>query len=174
MTKMANTEFVYTTYIKTTPEKAWQAITNPEFTRQYWGVEIHSDWKPGSKWNSVMLDGERNRISGEIVEATPPQRLVYTWVSADAPSAPASRVTFEIAKIEEMVKLHIVHDKLELGSDMATRVSAGWPRVLASLKSFLETGEALNTWAGFEHACGAGTACGAENATKEKEVAGKK
>ena len=78
---MTKPELIYTTYIRTTPEKLWNAITNPEFTRQYWGGnENISDWKPGSEWRHVSGDGQRaTRVIGKVVESVPPKRLVLTW-----------------------------------------------------------------------------------------------
>jgi uncharacterized protein YndB with AHSA1/START domain len=153
---MTNPEFVYTIYIKTTPEKLWNAITNPEFTRQYWGGENISDWKKGAKWQHVGSDAQRTvKLVGEVLESVPPKLLVLTWPepSDAADRSRHSRVTFEIEPIEDMVRLNVIHSNLQAGSEMARRIAAGWPRVLSSMKSFLETGEALNTWAGHEYAC---------------------
>jgi uncharacterized protein YndB with AHSA1/START domain len=158
---MSNPEFVYTTYIKTTPEKLWAAITTPEFQRQYWGVEIRSDWKKGAKWESANIaDIGRVTVSGEILEAEPPKRLVFSWsILADADS-PHSRVTFDIDAVGDLVRLNVVHDKLKAGSFTAGRIVLGWPRVLSSLKSLLETGKALDIWAGQETGCAATPAKG--------------
>jgi uncharacterized protein YndB with AHSA1/START domain len=142
---MNKPELVYTTYIKTTPERLWAAITSPEFTRQYCGEgENLSDWKKGSKWQHVSADTERTvRMTGEVLESLPPTRLVLSWA---APSEPAdkSRVTFEIKPIDDMVCLTVLHDDFTTGSAMPGKVAAGWPRVISSLKSFLETGKGLN------------------------------
>jgi uncharacterized protein YndB with AHSA1/START domain len=142
---MTNTEFVYTTYIKTTPQKVWHAITNPEFCKQYWVHMNISDWKKGSKWEHVTQEGQV-LVAGEILESDPPQRLVLSWAAPDkaADSSEHSRVTFEISSVEDMVRLTVLHDKLKPGSEMAGKISQGWPRVLSSMKSLLETGTPLN------------------------------
>ena len=143
---MNNPEFVYTTYIKSTPEKVWAAITNPEFARQYW-IHINvSDWKKGSKWQHVSEKDNSILITGEVLESVSPKLLVLSWASPSDLSD-QSRVTFEIEAIEDMVRLNVVHGDFIAGSTMATKVIAGWPRVLSSLKSMLETGKALDTWA---------------------------
>jgi len=142
------TEFVYVTYISSTPQKVWDAITTPEFARQYWGHGNVSDWKPGSKWEMVKPDG-RVQMTGEILESRPPSRLVFSWVSPEnvGNKAEYSRVTFEIETFGEIVRLNVVHDQLKAGSEMAKGISGGWPMVLSGLKSFLETGKAPNIMA---------------------------
>jgi uncharacterized protein YndB with AHSA1/START domain len=152
---MSTTEFVYTTYIKSTPQIVWNAITSPEFTRQYWNVELKSDWKTGSKWKGLASDGGDCVKQGEILKSTPPNHLIMTWVSPEdeADKTEHSRVTFEIAAIGDMVRLNVIHDRLKAGSVMAGRIAQGWPRVLSSLKSMLESGKPLDTWAGHEWDC---------------------
>ena len=148
---MSRSKFVYVVYIRTTPEKVFRALTEPEVTRQYWSQENISDWKPSSPWKHVAADGSGTvRLVGEVVEHKPPRRLVITWAfPADAANkAKHTRVTFDIAPIEDMVRLTVTHDELEPGSDMERGIMEGWPRVLSSLKSFLETGTPLITWAG--------------------------
>lgn len=142
---MNNPDFVYTTYIKTTAEKVWTAITNPEFCRQYWGGYANiSDWKKGSTWQHMAKDNQNAVcVAGEIIECDPPKRLVLTWADPEN-SADDSRVTFEIEAIEDMVRLNIIHGDFKAGSKMAGKVAIGWPRVLSSMKSFLETGKALD------------------------------
>ncbi len=141
---MNKPELIYTTYIRSTAEKVWNAITHPEFARQYWGGnENVSDWKPGSKWAHVTGDKERIiRVTGKVVESVPSKRLVLTWADP-ADEADVSRVTFEIEPVGEEVRLDVIHGEFKAGSDMINRVSGGWPRVLSSLKSFLETGRPL-------------------------------
>ena len=141
------TEFLYTTYIRSTPQKVWDAITNPEFARQYWGHGNVSDWKPGSKWDMVRGDGSGVvQTTGEVLESHPPRRLVISWVdpSKAADRTEYSRVTFEIEVVKDAVRLDVFHNELKLGSEMAKGISNGWPRVLSGLKSFLETGTGLN------------------------------
>ena len=142
---MEKPKLVYTTYIRSTPKKTWDAITNPKFTRQYWaGMTNVSDWKKGSRWEHHNPEKEV-WIMGEVVECTPPKRLVLTWADPDD-LKDKSRVTFEIEAIENQVCLTVTHDKFKDGSKMAEKVSRGWPRVLSSLKSFLETGKGLNVF----------------------------
>jgi uncharacterized protein YndB with AHSA1/START domain len=137
-------DFVYTTYISSTPQKVWDAITTPEFARQYWGHGNVSDWKPGSKWEMVRSDGSGVQMTGEVLESRPPSRLVLSWVSPEnfADKSEHSRVTFEIEAVGSVVRLDVVHDQLKAGSEMARGISKGWPLVLSGLKSFLETGKA--------------------------------
>ena len=149
MTK-ETTSFVYVTYILSTPEKVFEAIMKPEVARRYWGHENVSDWNLGSKWEHVRADDKRTvQVVGKVVEVSPPTRLVITWANASqaSDSASYSRVTFEIEEYENMVRLTVSHDELEAGSGMAKGVSKGWPVVLSSLKSFLETGRGLDVFA---------------------------
>jgi uncharacterized protein YndB with AHSA1/START domain len=140
---MKNPKLVYTLFIRSTPKKTWEAITKPEFTRQYWGELANvSDWKKGSKWEHVTKENE-TWIVGKVVESEPPKRLVLTWADPDK-LKDESRVSFEIEPVEDMVCLTVKHDHFKAGSKMAGKVAFGWPRVLSSLKTFLETGKGLN------------------------------
>lgn len=145
---MSTGKFVYVTYIATTPEKVWKALLEGELTRQYWKHENVSDWKPGSKWELVADDGKRTvKHVGKVLEIVPNKRLVLTWGDvADAVDADKhSRVAIDIETVGEMVRMTVTHD--ELTPDMQRKITNGWPRVLSSLKSFLETGRPLDVYA---------------------------
>jgi len=141
------TRFVYVTYIRSTPEKVFEAITKPEIARTYWGHENVSDWKPGSKWQHVRDNAERTvNIVGKVVEVSAPSRLVITWASPEQAANPAatSRVTFDVAPYADLVRLTVTHDELEADGAMAQGIQKGWPIVLSSLKSLLETGQGID------------------------------
>ena len=147
---MSKTEFIYTTYIKTTPEKVWAAITNPEFTRQYWfGIHHETDWKVGSPWRMVYPDG-RVIDTGEVVEADPPRRLVLTWrneINQEWKAEGYSRCTMDLEPIADAVKLTVTHTIERAESKLIRGVSGGWPPILSNLKSLLETGQVvLESW----------------------------
>jgi uncharacterized protein YndB with AHSA1/START domain len=156
---MGDTAFVYTTYIKTTPERLWQALTEPTFTRRYWGVTFESDWKNGSPMTWEQ-DGVTIADPAQVVlESEPYRRLTYTWhtftpefgesvglsdeVFTRAASERRSKVTFEIEALGQMVKLTVEHSDFEPGSTILEMVSEGWPHLLSDLKTMLETGETL-------------------------------
>ena len=141
---MTKPKLVYTTYIRSTPKKVWDAITQPKFARQYWGgLALISDWKKGSTWD-MATDDETPEIytTGKVLESTPPKRLVMSWVDPEN-RKDISRVTYEIEIVKDTVCLTVTHDQFKAGSTMPGRVNGGWPRVLSSLKSFLETGKGL-------------------------------
>ena len=144
------TTLVYVTYIAASAEKVFAAITRPEISKQYWGHENVSDWQVGSDWAHVR-DNEEHTVNlvGKVVEIAPPHRLVVSWANNSQKDDPQaySKVTFEIEDYEDMVRLTVTHDDLLVGSGMHTGVSKGWPIVLSSMKSFLETGRALDIFA---------------------------
>jgi uncharacterized protein YndB with AHSA1/START domain/DNA-binding transcriptional ArsR family regulator len=158
-TPVDNPTFVYTTYIRTTPERLWQALTEPAFTERYWSMSFDSDWQPGSlmTWNTrglAISDPEQ-----VVLEAEPYRRLSYTWQTCTPEWAaslnlkddvrdrmvaePRSKVTFEIEPLQDQVRLTVIHDDLEPGGVTGSLISSGWPRVLANLKTLLETGDPL-------------------------------
>jgi DNA-binding transcriptional ArsR family regulator/uncharacterized protein YndB with AHSA1/START domain len=151
--------FVYTTYIETTPERLWKALTEPAFTERYWEISFDSDWTPGATitWHTrgmTIADSEQ-----VVIESEPFRRLSYTWHTFSAEWAqtldladdardrlvaePRSKVTFEIEPLGEQVKLTVIHDDLEPGGLTGSLISDGWPRVLSNLKTLLETGDPL-------------------------------
>jgi uncharacterized protein YndB with AHSA1/START domain len=143
---MADSRFVYVTYIRTTPEKLWNALTKPEFTRQYWFESQHDcQWQPGAPWQLKTTSGYLVN-SGEVVEIEPGRRLVLSWRAEFNPELRAeghSRVTFELDQQGDMVKLTVIHEIDRPDSKLVKTFSGGWPLLLASLKSLLESGEPL-------------------------------
>jgi uncharacterized protein YndB with AHSA1/START domain len=160
---MDKPSFVYTTFIRTTPERLWTALTDPAFTERYWGLALDSDWESGStftvrQWGLTIADAEQ-----VVLESNPYRRLAYTWhtftpewqdkarelvgfppeflerVAAEA----RSKVAFEIDELGGFVKLTVVHDGFEPGSEVLETISQGWPHILSNLKTLLETGETL-------------------------------
>jgi DNA-binding transcriptional ArsR family regulator/uncharacterized protein YndB with AHSA1/START domain len=154
---MQKPSFVYTTYIQTTPERLWEALTSTAFTERYWSASFKTDWTPGSEmvWN---LYGVRIADPAQVVlESEPYRRLSYTWhnftpelaravgmsedVFAAAAAEPRSKATFELEPAGSAVKLTVIHDDFPPASKAAELVSGGWPQVLSKLKTLLETGE---------------------------------
>ena len=141
---MTAPENVYEVEIATTPERLWQAITDPDFTRQYWyGALSISDWQVGSRWESRSPDGEVY-LDGEILEIDPPRRLVHTFHVVHEPDAAAeapSRIEWEITQISDRCRLTVIHT----GRGPATMdyTSGGWETILGGMKALLETGEPL-------------------------------
>ena len=146
MTEAAKSSFAYVTYIRTTPEELWAALTTPEFMKKYWfGMNIETDWETGSPWKLVFPDGRVADI-GEIVEIDKPKRLVLRWRNEFKPELHEegyARCVMEIEPAGEVVKLTITHEIDRPGSKLIEAVSGGWPRILSSLKTLLETEMAL-------------------------------
>ncbi|MGC9665276.1 ArsR/SmtB family transcription factor [Planosporangium sp. 12N6] len=157
--RMSDTAFVYTTYIHTTPERLWQALTDPAFTSRYWGVTFDTDWAEGSTmtWQEGgVATADPDQV---VLEAEPYRRLAYTWHTftrefADAHGFDAeflraasterrSKVTFDIEPHGPLVKLTVIHDDFDPGSIVREMVGQGWPALVSSLKTLLETGEPL-------------------------------
>jgi uncharacterized protein YndB with AHSA1/START domain len=158
-TPMDKPTFVYTTYITTTPERLWQALTDPAFTGRYWGATFATDWREGSPMTWDMLGLRFESPEQVVLESDPPRRLSYSWhtftpelvgslnlseeVGARLAAESRSKVTFEIEPLGDVCKLTVVHDGFDEGSTAATMVSLGWPRILSDLKTLLETGETM-------------------------------
>lgn len=159
MTNTGDTAFVYRTYIRTTPEKLWAALTDPAFTTRYWGVTFESDWQAGSEMSWEQFGVKITDPEQVVLESEPYRRLSYTWHTmtpefaeatglgeeyrAKAAAEDRSKVTFEIEPQGETVKLTVTHDGFRPGSTILSSVSEGWPALLSSLKTMLETGETL-------------------------------
>lgn len=142
--------FQYVTYIFASPEKVFEAITKPEMAQAYWGHENISDWTPGARWQHVRANEERTvELVGEVHEYEPPRRLVMSWAAASQSDDPTahSRVTFDITPYDGMVRLTVTHDDLIPGSGMLKGITTGWPIVLSSMKSYLETGRPIDVFA---------------------------
>ncbi len=138
--------FVYVTYIKTTPEKLWDALTTPEFTRQYWfGIDVTSDWKVGSPIQ--YLQGAKAKVEGKVLIADRPKLLCYTFreIEGEASKEPPTRVTLELEPElgTGTVRLTVTHSDFVPNSKHLPSISSGWPAVLSGLKSLLETGVPL-------------------------------
>jgi uncharacterized protein YndB with AHSA1/START domain len=142
----ANSSFVYVTYIRTTPELLWSALTNPEFAQQYWrGAHPVADWKVGGSWKLMLPDG-RVADTGEIVAFEPNRKLVLRWRNEFMPELKAegwSLCTMEIEPSEGAVKLTVTHTMERAASQFIGAVSGGWPQILSNLKSLLETGSVV-------------------------------
>ncbi len=139
-------KFVYVTYIRTTREKVWEALTKPEFTRQFWyGTALESGWSKGAPWKMVNSEGTVTD-EGEVLEVEKPSHLVLSWRHQWRPELKAegeARCTIDLEMTKDMVKLTVVHEIGRDGSKLIHAVSGGWPQILSSLKSMLETGKAL-------------------------------
>ena len=150
---MEKPAFVYVTLIATTPEKRWEALINPAFVSHYFfGSSVESSWEPGAR--VAFSIGDQPMIEGTVLKSEPPRLLSYTFLDSQSQKNPGekpSRVTFEIEALGSeldspgsAVRLTVTHDEFAPGSTVQQRVSGGWPAILSSLKSLLETGKALN------------------------------
>jgi uncharacterized protein YndB with AHSA1/START domain/DNA-binding transcriptional ArsR family regulator len=154
---MSQTEIVYVSYIQTTPQKLWRALTQPEFTLQYWGIGLESDWKVGSPVRLQWGPGEEFRDVGQVVlHCEPYRRLSYRWHTYQHAHAEMfgwseeyfaqllkerrSKVSFELEPAGPAVKLTVTHDDFEPDSEMLKGTRDGWPVILSTLKTLLETG----------------------------------
>lgn len=142
---MSKPQFVYVTYIAAPPERVWEALTKPDISEKYWfGYRVTADGKPGERMTAVNPAG-RLAHDDPIVESDPPRRLVYGWkpLYKDMPDERPSRVTFVLEPFKGQTRLTVTHDEFDDGSKIFGMIAKGWPAVLSSLKSFLETGRGL-------------------------------
>jgi uncharacterized protein YndB with AHSA1/START domain len=143
---MAESTFLYVTYIRTTPEALWKALTTSDFIPQYWlGVRAEAEWKVGGAWSLVLPDG-RVADTGEILEFDAPRRLAIKWRNEFMPELKAegfSHCLFELEPMGEAVKLTVTHSVPVAKSKLVEAVSGGWPQILSNLKTLLETGRPL-------------------------------
>ncbi|MFB9661933.1 SRPBCC family protein [Glycomyces mayteni] len=158
---MSGSEFVCVTYVKAPPERVWRALTEPEFTTRYWGVAFDTDWTPGSPMTWDENGATTSAPGQEVLEYDPPKRLAYTWhtftpewaervgvpgdVLAKLAAEPRSKVRFDLEPDGGAVKLTVTHDGFPDLSTARDMVSQGWPALLSSLKSLLETGEPIGS-----------------------------
>ncbi|MFT3735163.1 MAG: SRPBCC family protein [Rhodocyclaceae bacterium] len=142
-------QFVYVTYIETTPQKLWNALIDPAVTKQYWYHHNVSDWKVGSEWRHQRCDDASTiDIVGKVLEVDEPRRLVVSWASPTGAHDPEqySQVAYDIEPLEGVVKFTVSHTGLQPESAMLKGISFGWPVVLSGLKSLLENGKAIPLW----------------------------
>jgi uncharacterized protein YndB with AHSA1/START domain len=150
--------FVYVTYIRTTPERLWEALTDGDFSVKYWmGFRIEGDWRKGGRMRILPPKGKEQfgNHEGEVLKCEPCRKLVYTWNTTDKDRSEVaekrngpSRVTYELLPMGDQVRLRLIHENLlpedvEKDPDTFKGINNGWPAVISSLKSLLETGEAI-------------------------------
>jgi uncharacterized protein YndB with AHSA1/START domain len=143
---MAESTFIYVTYIRTTPDALWRALTDTDFIPQWWmGVRAETEWRVGGPWKLVLTDG-RTADSGEVLEFEPPRRLALKWRNEFMPELTEegfSQCLFELEPLGEAVKLTVTHSIPVDGSKLIKAVAGGWPQILSNLKTLIETGSAL-------------------------------
>jgi uncharacterized protein YndB with AHSA1/START domain len=146
MTQKPASQFVYVTYIRTTPQQLWSALTSAEFIRHYWfGINVECEWRVGAAWKLSFPDG-RAADTGEIVELEPEKKLVIRWRNewkAELKAEGWSLCTMELEQVGTAVKLTVTHGMERDSSKFIEAVSGGWPQILSSLKTLLETGSTL-------------------------------
>ena len=155
MSKRAESRFVYVTFIRTTPEKLWSALTDGNQMKEYWfGMEVRTEWKTGAEWKMVFPDG-RVADTGEVLEVERPKRIRLKWRNEFRPELKAEGFaicTIEIEPYGDAVRLSIAHAIERADSKFIAAVSGGWPKILSNLKSLLETGKVVLTEASPSHA----------------------
>lgn len=154
MSQAAESRFVYVTFIRTTPEKLWSALTDVKQMKEYWfGMQLKADWRTGAEWHMVFPDG-RVADTGEILELERPKRIRLKWRNEFRPELKAegfALCTIEIEPYGDAVRLSITHAIERAESKFIEAVSGGWPKVLSNLKSLLETGQVVLTEGDHSH-----------------------
>jgi uncharacterized protein YndB with AHSA1/START domain len=154
MSQSTESSFVYVTFIRTTPEKLWSALTDPKQMKEYWlGMHIETEWKTGSAWRMLFPDGGV-ADSGEVLEVERPKRIRLKWGNEFRPELKEegfAYCTIELEPYGEAVRLSITHTIERAESKFIQAVSGGWPKVLSNLKSLLETGQVVLTEADHSH-----------------------
>ena len=150
---MTRPDFIYAVYIAAPIERIWAALTDGAISREYWGGRrVESDWQVGSPVRFRIGDGDYDVVRATVLAIDPPRHLAMGWTYDQEPAPPASRVLYTLEQASpENVKLTVIHEVWEAGSDVDERLKNGWPAILSSLKSYLETGKALDytkRWAG--------------------------
>ncbi|MGA8314871.1 MAG: SRPBCC family protein [Bradyrhizobium sp.] len=142
---MSKPDYIYVVYIQAPCEKVWDALIDPEMNKEYWGRHCNvSDWKVGSRWQHADYDDRTQvRIAGTVIESNRPHRLVLSWARPEHLDDPdqVSKVTFTIEQQFGSSKLTVIHSDLD--DEMLRGVSGGWPPILSSLKTLLETGASM-------------------------------
>ena len=143
MNNNGDAAFIYTVYIRATPQAVWNALTDGVSTKKFWyGRTNKSDWKKGSPVTFIQPNGEID-FTGEVLESAPPERLAFTFLVPSGASEGPSRVAYDIALVDGVSRLTVTHDGFPAGSNVRKGISNGWPAILSGLKSLLETGEGL-------------------------------
>ena len=141
---MTKPEFVYAIYIEAPATKVWEALTDGEHTKHFWSRYVRSDWKAGSRVEFLRADKSKLSHDGEVLEIDPPNRLVMTFdVSAEGMVEPPSRVTYELSEQHGATKLVVMHEGFPPNSKVLPAISGGWPAILSSMKTYIESGEAM-------------------------------
>jgi uncharacterized protein YndB with AHSA1/START domain len=141
---MSKPEFVYVIYIEAPKAKVWEALTNGEHTKNFWSRYVQSEWRQGSRVEFLRADKSKLSHDGQVLEIDPPNRLVMTFdVSAEGMAEPPSRVTYELSEQHGAIKLTVIHEDFPPGSKVLEGISNGWPQILSSMKTYLESGVAM-------------------------------
>ncbi len=141
---MSKPEFVYVIYIQAPQAKVWEALTSGEHTKHFWSRYVQSEWKQGSRVEFLRADKSKLSHDGEVLEIDPPNRLVMTFdVSAEGMAEPPSRVTYELSEHHGATKLTVMHEGFLPDSKVLPAISGGWPAILSSMKTYIESGAAM-------------------------------